>query len=398
MELSNFPGSRANDTALAPCRNAWLCCHLSIVALALVLPGGRVGSPPRPFSAADVLVIACVALFIVALGLFHQRGRAALRLAVFWTAVVLTLIIARRVTPAGSPAMAVVFMLGCLVHWRVGASRIQALVAREAVPQAAATPSEPPKLAPAAPDRDAVAQMVHDLRSPLSAVLALVDKQGADKAEAVHHDFLRSVRDQVQYGLSVAQHFMQRSRAERLDRSRFLPVSLQDLAHSAADQVLPLADKKGVSIDVRDGDETLWVAGDYCMLLRAVVNLLENAVKYSASGTRVTLGAQRMGNAARLYVADQGVGIAAEALPRLCQAFYRAAGARRHCQDGVGMGLAIVAAVAKGHGAEVMVKSRPSQGSTFILTMPLLPRGGALENEDPPEPGEAAQGAAVRLE
>jgi signal transduction histidine kinase len=398
MGLSKFLDSRADDTAFASCRNAWLCCHLSIVALALVLPGGRVGSPPRPFSAADVLVIACVALFIMALGLFHQRGRAALRLAVFWTAVVLTLIIARRVTPAGSPAMAVVFMLGCVVRWRVGVSRARALAAPEAVPQAAATASEPPKLAPAAPDRDAVAQMVHDLRSPLSAVLALVDKQGADKAEAVHHDFLRSVRNQVQYGLSVAQHFMQRSRAERLDRSRFLPVSLQDLAHSAADQVFPLADKKGVSIAVEDGDETLWVAGDYCMLLRAVVNLLENAVKYSASSTRVTLGAQRQGNAARLYVTDQGVGIAAEALPRLCQAFYRAAAARKHCQDGVGMGLAIVAAVAKGHGAEVMVKSRPNQGSTFILTMPLLPRGGALDEDDPPEPGGAAQGAAVRLE
>ena len=103
-----------------------------------------------------------------------------------------------------------------------------------------------------------------------------------------------------------------------------------------------------MSIAVEDGDETLWVAGDYCMLLRAVVNLLENAVKYSASSTRVTLGAQRQGNAARLYVTDQGVGIAAEALPRLCQAFYRAAAARKHCQDGVGMGLAIVAAVARG--------------------------------------------------
>ena len=90
-----------------------------------------------------------------------------------------------------------------------------------------------------------------------------------------------------------------------------------------------------MSIAVEDGDETLWVAGDYCMLLR-VVNLLENAVKYSASSTRVTLGAQRQGNAARLYVTDQGVGIAAEALPRLCQAFYRAAAARKHCQDGVG--------------------------------------------------------------
>ena len=289
--------------------------------------------------------------------------------------MVLTLIIARRVTPAGSPAMAVVFMLGCLVHWRVGASRIQALVSREAVSQAAATPSEPPKLAPAAPDRDAVAQMVHDLRSPLSAVLALVDKQGADKAEAVHHDFLRSVRDQVQYGLSVAQHFMQRSRAERLDRSRFLPVSLQDLAHSAADQVLPLADKKGVSIDVRDGDETLWVAGDYCMLVARR--------RQSAGERRQVFGFRHAGHAGRAADGQcrasvrggPGRGHRGRGLARLCQAFYRAAGARRHCQDGVGMGLAIVAAVAKGHGAEVMVKSRPSQGSTFILTMPLLPRG-----------------------
>ena len=231
--------------------------------------------------------------------------------------------------------------------------------------------------------------MVHDLRSPLSAVLALVDKQGADKAEAVHHDFLRSVRDQVQYGLSVAQHFMQRSRAERLDRSRFLPVSLQDLAHSAADQVLPLADKKGVSIDVRDGDETLWVAGDYCMLLRAVVNLLENAVKYSASGTRVTLGAQRMGNAARLYVADQGVGIAAEALPRLCQAFLSG---RRSAQALPGR---------RGHGPGH--RGRRGQGAWRGSDGEIAAEPGqhvhpdhaavarALENEDPPEPGEAAR-------
>ena len=61
------------------------------------------------------------------------------------------------------------------------------------------------------------------------------------------------------------------------------------------------------------------------------------------------------------------------------------------------MGLAIVAAVAKGHGAEVMVKSRPSQGSTFILTMPLLPRGGALETKILQNLAKP-QGAAVRLE
>ena len=130
---------------------------------------------------------------------------------------------------------------------------------------------------------------------------------------------------------------------------------------------------------MEDGDETLWVAGDYCMLLRAVVNLLENAVKYSASSTRVTLGAQRQGQC-RAAVRD-GPGRGHRGGRSLASAVPGVLPGRggKHCQDGVGMGLAIVAAVAKGHGAEVMVKSRPNQGSTFILTMPLLPRGGALD-------------------
>ena len=395
MELSNFPGSRANDTALAPCRNAWLCCHLSIVALALVLPGGRVGSPPRPFSAADVLVIACVALFIVALGLFHQRGRAALRLAVFWTAVVLTLIIARRVTPAGSPAMAVVFMLGCLVHWRVGASRIQALVSREAVSPGG---RDAIRTAEARARRARPRRRRADGARPaqsLSAVLALVDKQGADKAEAVHHDFLRSVRDQVQYGLSVAQHFMQRSRAERLDRSRFLPVSLQDLAHSAADQVLPWPTRRacrstcGTAMKRCGSPATIAC----CCAPSSICWRTPSSIRLPARGSRWARSGW--------------------AMPRVCTWRTRAWASRpRPCPAVPGVlsgpperaGTArtawawatIVAAVAKGHGAEVMgeIAAEPGQHvhpdhaavaarrmKTKILQNPAKPQGAAVRLE-----------------
>lgn len=374
--LSSLRASLTQASAHAPSNNAFLFCHLSIIMLALILPEGRVGASPRPFSVNDVLIVSCIALFIAALGIFHGKGRAALRLAGIWAVVVLTLILARRVTPMASPVMAVLFMLGVVLYWRKRVTRVPGATPMQvvaALETQAGSPDAMKAKTALSPDREAMAQMVHDLRSPLSAVLALVEKQGMETAGAVQHDFLQSLRKQAQYGLTVAQNFLQLARAERLERSRFLPVSLQDLGYAAADQVQPLADKKAVSIRVEEGGEPLWVSGDYCMLLRAVVNLVENAVKYSPPRTRVTVAVARQGNAARVSVSDQGAGISAQALPRLCQAFYRAEGARKYCPDGVGMGLAIVAAVAKRHGAEVTVRSLPDTGSTFSLMLPLMP-------------------------
>ena len=163
---------------------------------------------------------------------------------------------------------------------------------------------------------------------------------------------------------------MQRSRAERLDRSRFLPVSLQDRRTARRTRCCPWPTRRacrstcGTAMKRCGSPATIAC----CCAPSSICWRTPSSIRLPARGSRWA----RSGWAMPRVCTWRTRAWASRPRPaRLCQAFYRAAGARRHA-DGVGMGLAIVAAVAKGHGAEVMVKSRPSQGSTFILTMPLL--------------------------
>lgn len=108
--------------------------------------------------------------------------------------------------------------------------------------------------------------------------------------------------------------------------------------------------------------EKLWVSGDYCMLQRAVINLLDNAIKYSNPSTRITLCLKRQGDMARISVIDEGIGIADSVMPQLCEAFFQVQPGSR---DGVGMGLALVATVVDAHGGKLSVSSRPGKEASF---------------------------------
>ncbi|MBG0817557.1 ATP-binding protein [Planomonospora sp. ID82291] len=133
------------------------------------------------------------------------------------------------------------------------------------------------------------------------------------------------------------------------------------------------------------GDGGGRVAGDRDLLVRAVGALLSNAIKYSATGTPITVRASAAGRQVVIAVTDAGSGIDAEELPHVFERFYRTRYAEENAIQGVGLGLAITKAIAEAHGGTVTAVSAPGEGSTFALTLPLWtpgPDGGPSGEAD----------------
>lgn len=147
------------------------------------------------------------------------------------------------------------------------------------------------------------------------------------------------------------------------------PVDLSALAADVADTLRPLADAKGVKLTF-EAPAGLVVAGDPVRLRQLVVNLIDNAVKYTPPGGTVQVGTAEAGGAVRLTVADTGEGIPEEHLPRVFDRFYRVDKARSREQGGTGLGLSIVRSIATAHGGTVSLASGEGVGTTAAVTLP----------------------------
>jgi signal transduction histidine kinase len=131
-----------------------------------------------------------------------------------------------------------------------------------------------------------------------------------------------------------------------------------------------LATDKNVTVHC-DSSAGVMVEGDRARLKQVIVNLLDNAIKYTAAGGRVRLAVRREQGFAVLEVADDGIGIPAEALPHVFKRFFRVDSSRSREQGGAGLGLAIVKSICSAHGADIEVISEVGRGSTFRLRQPL---------------------------
>ncbi|MBB1634727.1 MULTISPECIES: ATP-binding protein [Cupriavidus] len=219
-------------------------------------------------------------------------------------------------------------------------------------------------------DRLTLRHMAHDLRNPLSTVLSLLNERSHADAGA-DTEFLSNLHKLVDYSLRIAQNFTQLSRAEHLDPSTYVPVALNDLATEAVDQVWHSSGEKRILVEGPHyaGDD-VFVLANRDMLLRALVNLLDNAIKYSDEGRRIDVWIEADAQWVTVSVKDQGIGIPEDALAHLFEPFFQVDGSCHDASRGVGLGLPFVKAVVGRHGGAVAVSSVLGQGSSFTIRMP----------------------------
>lgn len=147
-------------------------------------------------------------------------------------------------------------------------------------------------------------------------------------------------------------------------------VDLAELLRDCGEIARAVGERKGIEVDVHAPDRGPVVQGSPTHLRRVVLNLAENAVRYSPPLSRVRLSVTRANGHAVFAVADHGCGIAAEDLPHIFEPFYRTDPARARESGGTGLGLAIVDQIVRLHGGHVRVASAPDRGSTFVVYLP----------------------------
>lgn len=210
----------------------------------------------------------------------------------------------------------------------------------------------------------------HDLRSPLSSMIALIElaknKTGIDDMRAM----LGNMEKNTHKTLHLAEQFLQLSRANADENIKFHDIDFNSVVLNAIDQIWALSKQMQVTIEREFDREELWTHAEPDLLERAIINLLSNAIKHSAAGASVTVTVRLIQNEIACCVIDRGSGIAAEELPHLFEMFRRTRGAGVERQYGIGLGLAFVDAVARRHAGRVDVESEPGKGSSFCLRVP----------------------------
>ena len=157
------------------------------------------------------------------------------------------------------------------------------------------------------------------------------------------------------------------------------PVELRDLLQEISEQMNLVADDHSVSLQT-GSMEAVSVRGDREHLRRLLLNIVDNAIKYTPEGGSVTISLQSDGEWASVRISDTGIGLRRDEQDRIFTRFYRAVEARSQREGGAGLGLCIALSIAEAHGGRIQVESTPGHGSTFTVLLPSNPILSFSEN------------------
>ncbi len=211
----------------------------------------------------------------------------------------------------------------------------------------------------------------HELRTPLTAIRSVGEVGLREhRSEAEYREMVGSILEETERLTTMVDSLLLLSRADAGKGDlRPAPMSLDELAGEVAADLAVLAEEKRQEVRV-EAPAAVAVVADRPAVRQAVINLLDNAIKYSPDGAVIRLVVGRDGPNAVLEVIDDGPGIAPEHLPHVFERFYRADRARSRASGSAGLGLSIATWAIESSGGRIAVESEVSRGSTFRIELP----------------------------
>lgn len=219
--------------------------------------------------------------------------------------------------------------------------------------------------------RDFVANVSHELRTPLASIKAMAEtlQDGALQDEEVSDRFLGTIIQETDRLTRISEDLLVLSDAES-KRPELERMDLDRLLGDLVQRFKPQAERRNICLEIVRHDP-LVVSASKDQLEQVFVNLIDNAIKYTPQGGSVNVTLEEAGSEAVVQVADTGIGMLQEDLPRIFERFYRVDKARSRESGGTGLGLSIVKNIVEAHGGKVSVSSSLNHGSTFRVTLPL---------------------------
>jgi heavy metal sensor kinase len=217
-----------------------------------------------------------------------------------------------------------------------------------------------------------VADASHELRTPLTAMRAELESLASDVRQKPElRETLGSLLEEVERLARIVEQLFALSRLDAGEaQSEWVQFDLAELVVTTAGQMSLLAEDKGITVTC-DAKQRVVVDGDRARLKQVVVNLLDNAIKYTPANGAIRLCVAAANGHAVLEVSDNGIGIPKDALPHVFDRFFRVDKARTRDPGGAGLGLAIVKSISTAHGAQVEVESGNGDGSCFRVKFPI---------------------------
>ena len=223
---------------------------------------------------------------------------------------------------------------------------------------------------------DFVANVSHELRTPLALIRLYAEtlELGRLSAKEKYQEYFRIIREESERLTALINNILDFSRIEAGRKEyEFQETNLAELVHSTLDSYRFEIQQNGFAFEENISPDIPPVAVDREAIARSLLNLVNNAVKYSKDQKYIGVSLYRANSRVNLEVRDHGIGIPASEQEKIFEKFYRCGDPLVHNIKGSGLGLSLVRHIARAHGGDVLVESTPEKGSKFTIALPLDP-------------------------